>query len=97
MIDKEPDAKGVVYPDRANPVVTLGSTCQETLNMIAGRYVRCGDPACAIVEFVGRDEGPYFMCFEHAWHTVRNRGGRLLADETVDRELTISVSRRPSR
>jgi hypothetical protein len=78
-IDPKPDAEGVVYPDRENPTVADDATCQEVLTMIGGRYVRCGDKAVVVVVF-SRFE-IYYMCYEHADHAVKRRGGRLLAGE----------------
>lgn len=79
VIDKLPDAEGVVYPDRNNPIVTGIEGCQETSDMVAGRYVRCGKSSTCVVEFSEREI--YWMCREHGWHSVRNRGGKLLTGE----------------
>jgi hypothetical protein len=77
VLDEQPYALGVVYPDRDNPVVPeSGATCQEVLDMVGNRYLRCGEPASAVVAWTREI---YFMCQHHAWHNVRNRNGRMLA------------------
>lgn len=75
-LDDKPDAEGVVHPNRDNLAIPDDARCQETLDMIANRYLRCDQPATAIVDFYGREI--YWMCEEHASHSVRNRGGTLL-------------------
>jgi hypothetical protein len=53
-------------------------TCEDTLGMIGDRYLRCGEPACMLIDFRGGTEGPYWMCAEHGTHALDNRSGRAL-------------------
>lgn len=76
IIDKAPNAEGVVYPDRGRPEVPEGATCQEVLTMVAERYVRCGKPAVCIVD--NGDQRAYWMCESCGYHNVQNRAGKLL-------------------
>jgi len=48
--------------------------CEEVEGMVGSQYLRCGAPAATLVKHRGRDEGPYWMCPEHASHNIRNRG-----------------------
>ncbi len=47
--------------------------CEETHGMIGNRYLQCGKPADILVQPRGRNEGPYWMCEEHAHHNLLNR------------------------
>jgi len=47
--------------------------CEETLGVIGSQYLRCNAPARILVKHRGRNEGPYWMCDEHAEHNVHNR------------------------
>lgn len=47
-------------------------TCEET-HGFGEQYLRCGRPATTLVKHRGRDEGPYWMCPEHASHNIHNR------------------------
>lgn len=59
--------------------------CEEVLTMVGEKYVRCGATATILVQHVGRDEGPYWMCPWHADHNIHNRGGK---DVTPEAERT---------
>lgn len=61
-------------------------TCQETNAFIAGDYIRCGRPAKTLVKHRGRDEGPYWMCDECAYHNIRNRNGEDVTPEELKQQ-----------
>lgn len=54
-------------------VINYNHRCEETLGMIGSQYLRCGAPAKTLVQHRGRNEGPYWMCDEHAHHNIHNR------------------------
>lgn len=57
--------------------------CEETWGMIGDKYLRCGKPSISRIQHRGRDEGPYYMCLEHAWHNVHNRNAEVIEGEKV--------------
>lgn len=62
------------YPLVTDTTIPNGATCQETWGMIGEEYLRCGQPAVAIVK--GRDVNAYYMCDACASHNVNNRNCR---------------------
>lgn len=78
ILDAQPDGQGVARPDPRSQEVPPDACCQEAEGMIADRYLRCGEPATAVVGWPGSGE-LYYMCHAHAWHSVRNRGAQLRA------------------
>lgn len=78
MLDAQPNAVGVSYPDRQRPEIPEGAVCQEVLGMVGDRYLRCGDPADAVIAW---PREIYWMCAYHATHSVVNRGARLLVPQ----------------
>ena len=69
-------AKKIVYPKMTDKTIPATATCQETSGMIHDEYIRCGEPAVAVVKT--RDPNPYYMCLPHASHTIDHRGGELV-------------------
>jgi hypothetical protein len=55
--------------------------CEETLGMVGSQYLRCNAPATIQVQHKGRDEGPYWMCREHAAHNIHNRNAEDVTPE----------------
>lgn len=57
-----------------------GMKCQEASLFTPGFYTPCGKQASAVV-WHSRDKRAYLMCAGCTDHNVRNRGGKLIAQE----------------
>lgn len=68
-------------------------TCQEVLGADHRDYIRCGAPAFILVQHRGRDEGPYWMCKEHAFHNIGNRNAEDITpkDEQVNEFTEVCI------
>lgn len=47
--------------------------CQEASPFSSGKYIPCFAPAVAIIQHIGRSEGPYYMCGPCANHNIKHR------------------------
>lgn len=52
--------------------------CEEVLGLFDGKAINCGKPSTQIIRFT--NEGPYRMCNECSWHSVKNRGATVIGD-----------------
>ena len=52
--------------------------CQEASPFSTEKYIPCFGPAIAIVQHIGRSEGPYYMCAGCADHNVRHRHAKVV-------------------
>lgn len=64
--------------------------CEEVEGMIGSLALRCNAPAYTLVKHRGRDEGPYWMCPEHASHNIANRN----AEDVTAKEKSLIMQRR---
>ncbi len=59
-------------------VIPPDAKCQEASIFSTEKYIPCFAPAVAIVQHIGRSEGPYYMCLMCAVHNVDNRHAKIV-------------------
>ena len=76
-----------------------GMRCQESSRYSTGQlFVACGREARFLVDWPDRMEGPYPMCLECAWHSVKNRRARAVPDiDASDDTIYMPSDTEPSK
>lgn len=81
----------------STPLAPRFRPCQETGAVIGNRAFPCNRPSVGVVQYVGRDEGPYAMCLGHLDHNVRNRNAQIVTVLDADRRAEFQVHYPPEK
>lgn len=59
-------------------VDNISRSCEEAVGSIGIHPIQCNAPAVALIQHIGRNEGPYFMCGPCSNHNVKNRHAKAI-------------------